>query len=295
MVNALPGRHRRGRHRRGHRLVHGAAPPELRRAHPGRGVVPRGGRRHLAGHQRHGRLLRREHRWPPWSSPWCPGPASGRARSEESAVIGTVQAFALACGVLFVSLYGGFLDSLTGLLFGTFLGISDGQVATLAAGGRGRPGRAGGHRPAPVLRHRRRRRGRGPGGAGAGAVGGVPPPARGAPPPRSARSPGPCWSSPCWSCRPPPPSSSPPARRSSLALTVALAVVVTWAVAGRWPSTRCTRWASTSRPSASPPTSWPPAGGPWPPGSAPGPGAGRRPTAHGPAPARRWAVTGRPP
>jgi len=62
-----------------------------------------------------------------------PRSSSGRARSEESAVIGTVQAFALACGVLFVSLYGGFLDSLTGLLFGTFLGISDGQVLTLLA------------------------------------------------------------------------------------------------------------------------------------------------------------------
>jgi zinc/manganese transport system permease protein len=62
-----------------------------------------------------------------------PRSTSGRARSEESAVIGTVQAFALACGVLFVSLYGGFLDSLTGLLFGTFLGISDGQVVALAA------------------------------------------------------------------------------------------------------------------------------------------------------------------
>ncbi len=61
-----------------------------------------------------------------------PRSTSGRARSEESAVIGTVQAFALACGVLFVSLYGGFLDSLTGLLFGTFLGISDAQVVTLA-------------------------------------------------------------------------------------------------------------------------------------------------------------------
>jgi zinc/manganese transport system permease protein len=46
-------------------------------------------------------------------------------------VIGTVQAFALACGALFVSLYGGFLNSLIGLLFGTFLGISDAQVTTL--------------------------------------------------------------------------------------------------------------------------------------------------------------------
>ena len=60
-----------------------------------------------------------------------PRSGTGRASSEESAVIGTVQAFALACGVLFVSLYGGFLDSLTGLLFGTFLGISDNQVLTL--------------------------------------------------------------------------------------------------------------------------------------------------------------------
>jgi zinc/manganese transport system permease protein len=62
-----------------------------------------------------------------------PRSGTGEASSEESAVIGTVQAFALACGVLFVSLYGGFLDSITGLLFGTFLGVSNGQVVTLAA------------------------------------------------------------------------------------------------------------------------------------------------------------------
>jgi zinc/manganese transport system permease protein len=61
-----------------------------------------------------------------------PRSASGPARSSESAIIGTVQAFALACGALFVSLYGGFLDSLTGLLFGSFLGISPGQVTVLA-------------------------------------------------------------------------------------------------------------------------------------------------------------------
>ncbi len=60
--------------------------------------------------------------------PRSPG---GHGYSSESAVIGTVQTFALACGALFVSLYGGFLNSLTGLLFGTFLGISDRQVATL--------------------------------------------------------------------------------------------------------------------------------------------------------------------
>jgi zinc/manganese transport system permease protein len=64
-----------------------------------------------------------------------PRSPSGRAYSQESAVIGTVQAFALACGALFVSLYGGFLNGLTGLLFGTILGISDSQVITLAAVG----------------------------------------------------------------------------------------------------------------------------------------------------------------
>jgi zinc/manganese transport system permease protein len=61
--------------------------------------------------------------------------AAGRAFSEESAVIGTVQAFALACGLLFVSLYEGFLNGITGLLFGNFLGITDAQVLTLALTG----------------------------------------------------------------------------------------------------------------------------------------------------------------
>jgi zinc/manganese transport system permease protein len=51
--------------------------------------------------------------------------------SSESAAIGTVQAFALALGFLFVSLYGGQLAGLESLLFGTFLGITAGQVQTL--------------------------------------------------------------------------------------------------------------------------------------------------------------------
>ena len=51
--------------------------------------------------------------------------------SEESAVIGTLQAFALACGLLFVSLYAGVLNGVTALLFGNFLGVTDAQVATL--------------------------------------------------------------------------------------------------------------------------------------------------------------------
>jgi zinc/manganese transport system permease protein len=56
-----------------------------------------------------------------------------RAWSEQSASIGAVQAFALALGFLFVSLYGGVLGDLENLLFGTFLGISDGEVLALAA------------------------------------------------------------------------------------------------------------------------------------------------------------------
>ncbi len=60
-------------------------------------------------------------------------PASGtRGYSEESAVTGTIQAFALACGFLFVNLYGGSLNGATALLFGSFLGITADQVTVLA-------------------------------------------------------------------------------------------------------------------------------------------------------------------
>jgi zinc/manganese transport system permease protein len=59
-------------------------------------------------------------------------PAAGRGGDrEESAVIGTVQAFALAAGGLFVTLYGGFLGGTSALLFGSFLGITAGQVVVL--------------------------------------------------------------------------------------------------------------------------------------------------------------------
>ncbi|HEX3608480.1 MAG TPA: metal ABC transporter permease [Solirubrobacterales bacterium] len=54
-----------------------------------------------------------------------------RGLSSESAAIGTVQAFGLGLGFLFVSLYGGQLGGLESLLFGTFLGITAGQVQTL--------------------------------------------------------------------------------------------------------------------------------------------------------------------
>ena len=57
----------------------------------------------------------------------------GRGYREESAVTGTVQAFALAAGGLFVALYHGFLGGTSALLFGTFLGITARQVALLAA------------------------------------------------------------------------------------------------------------------------------------------------------------------
>ncbi|MGE5407877.1 MAG: metal ABC transporter permease [Syntrophothermus sp.] len=58
------------------------------------------------------------------------GGAAGQA--DESASIGTVQAVGLGLGFLFVGLYGGQLASLESLLFGTFLGITAGQVETLA-------------------------------------------------------------------------------------------------------------------------------------------------------------------
>ena len=51
--------------------------------------------------------------------------------ANESAAIGTLQAFGLGLGYLFVILYGGQLSSLESLLFGSFLGITAGQVQTL--------------------------------------------------------------------------------------------------------------------------------------------------------------------
>jgi len=70
-------------------------------------------------------------------------PLGGRATTglggsgDESAVIGTVQAVALACGFLFVSLYKGFLSGLNSLLFGTITGVTDSQVVVLLVAGAG--------------------------------------------------------------------------------------------------------------------------------------------------------------
>ncbi len=68
-------------------------------------------------------------------------PGAGRPGSgpdgfgQQSAVIGTIQAFALACGFLFVSLYKGFLSNLNSLLFGSIVGVRDDQVLTLLIAG----------------------------------------------------------------------------------------------------------------------------------------------------------------
>ena len=64
------------------------------------------------------------------------GPGSGLGGyGEQSAAIGTVQAFALACGFLFVSLYRGFLSDLNSLLFGTIVGVTNAQVLVLLVAG----------------------------------------------------------------------------------------------------------------------------------------------------------------
>ncbi len=56
-----------------------------------------------------------------------------RSLAQESAVVGTVGAVALGLGFLFLSLYGGILESVETLLFGSFVGITGGQVQTLLA------------------------------------------------------------------------------------------------------------------------------------------------------------------
>jgi zinc/manganese transport system permease protein len=57
--------------------------------------------------------------------------AGRRSLAQESAVVGTVGAVALALGYLFLSLYGGILESVETLLFGSFVGITRGQVELL--------------------------------------------------------------------------------------------------------------------------------------------------------------------
>jgi zinc/manganese transport system permease protein len=54
-----------------------------------------------------------------------------RDETQRAAVIGTVQAVGLGAGFIFLGLYGGVLESLETLLFGSFLGITRGQVLAL--------------------------------------------------------------------------------------------------------------------------------------------------------------------
>ena len=56
---------------------------------------------------------------------------SSRGFGSETAVIGTVQTVGLAAGYLFLSLNSGILSGTETLLFGTFLGVTQGQVVTL--------------------------------------------------------------------------------------------------------------------------------------------------------------------
>ena len=121
---------------------------------------------------------------------------SGRAG--ESAAIGTVQAFALGLGFLFVGLYGGQLAGLESLLFGTFLGITQGQVVTLLVHRRRGPRWCWRSSDGRCSSRRSTARWRGPGACR---------PASSASPScccwgwrwrRPPRSPARCSSSPCW-------------------------------------------------------------------------------------------------
>lgn len=54
-----------------------------------------------------------------------------RGQGQQAAVVGIVGAGSLAVGYLLLSLYGGVLESLESLLFGSILGVTRGQVLTL--------------------------------------------------------------------------------------------------------------------------------------------------------------------
>ena len=58
--------------------------------------------------------------------------SSGLRYADENATVGTFQAVALATGLLFISLYKGFLGGTSTLLFGSILGITDGEVLLLS-------------------------------------------------------------------------------------------------------------------------------------------------------------------
>lgn len=57
----------------------------------------------------------------------------GDGRRTESAAVGSILAFSLALGFLFATLYGGFVGGALAFLFGSFVGIGDGEVELLGA------------------------------------------------------------------------------------------------------------------------------------------------------------------
>jgi zinc/manganese transport system permease protein len=61
--------------------------------------------------------------------------AGGRGGAQQAAVVGMVGAGALALGYLLLSLYGGVLESLESLLFGSIFAVTRGQVLVLGAVG----------------------------------------------------------------------------------------------------------------------------------------------------------------
>ena len=62
---------------------------------------------------------------------WLSPPLRRGHGDRHSATVGAIQALALALGFWFVSLYRGFLSSLSGFLFGSFLGVTRDDVAVL--------------------------------------------------------------------------------------------------------------------------------------------------------------------
>ena len=138
-----------------------------------------------------------------------------RARGyiEETAAIGTLQAFALACGFLFVSRTGGFASGFSSLLFGSFLGVTDAQVVTLLVIGLATVRRRRRNRTPVAVRVGRSRCRAGAWCARSPPVDRVPRRASVSPSPRPARSPARCWCSRCSSCRRRPRSADGASRR----------------------------------------------------------------------------------
>ena len=230
MVNALRGGHDRRRDGRRDRLVHGPAPPDLRRPHPlGDRLPRRGRRRRLAGLPIAARLLRRLRRSARSALAARRRLAQG-ALSGESAAIGTVQAFALGARLpLRQPLPRPARRARRRCSSAPSSASPPARWPTLlwvAVAARRARRRCVGTAAALRLGRRRRR----PRRRGADRAARLRLPARcsGWRSPRPARSPARCSSSRCWSRRRRPRSRSPPRPGLGLALSVALALAVTW-------------------------------------------------------------------